>query len=392
MDTLIKLLAFSQYMCLHQMTEDIYAQYPNGMPGIRKLNFYQYDRFHRILYEKLGFDYDTHDFMPKMHLLKDKSILKFTIENSVHNDRIVEKVSENYGKELSLLYSYVVYIANINLITSCVKPMLEYTKDKKLPSDENARFRKLEKECYKYFNELSWVMGEASLFASYFRTEFIEKMITISKHIEGKKVDLALLDSVHDMLDITDMVPEYMDMASNVNFANELIDELHTIKSGKLHWGKYEKFCIKVLKYLFIPEFKKVYVQARNQNGYERRDAIMPNNSESRFWKNIKSEFNANNIVFEFKNLQVVSSKLELNQLRIYLSKPTIGKFGFLFLRNKVNSPSLLQAQRDAYEQSKIHIVIIDDELLEKLILSKVYLNSCEDVIENEKVRFEINY
>lgn len=62
-----------------------------------------------------------------------------------------------------------------------------------------------------------------------------------------------------------------------------------------------------------------------------------------------------------------------------------------LFIRNKP-SKSLLVARKMAYEESGILILIIDDKLLKKLILGRVWFGSCKEVLQREKIKFEINY
>jgi hypothetical protein len=132
-------------------------------------------------------------------------------------------------------------------------------------------------------------------------------------------------------------------------------------------------------------------VQSRGGGGHERRDAILPNRRSTPFGKLVWDEFESRHIVFELKNSEKTSSKDSLNQLRIYLSKPTIGRFGILVTRTPPGQ-SLLQAQRNAFEQSRILILIIDDEKLIDMMIAHVYLGSPDEVLEREKLVFEINY
>jgi hypothetical protein len=131
--------------------------------------------------------------------------------------------------------------------------------------------------------------------------------------------------------------------------------------------------------------------QVTSKNNFERRDAILPNNQFQGFWRHIWDEFQCHHVVREFKNGVHEQSKEAINQLRIYLSKPTIGRFGLLFVRHSP-AKSLLQAQKDAYEQERILILIIDDLLLCRLLQARAFLGSAEDVLENEKIKFEIDY
>lgn len=77
--------------------------------------------------------------------------------------------------------------------------------------------------------------------------------------------------------------------------------------------------------------------------------------------------------------------------MRIYLSKKTIGKFGFLFIRESPNK-SLLQARKLAYQESDILIILINDDLLKKLILCRALFGKCDDLLKMEKIKFEVEY
>lgn len=185
--------------------------------------------------------------------------------------------------------------------------------------------------------------------------------------------------------------PQHDEVVMNLQRADKLLTELKNCTAGKKDWKKYEDICVRILSFLFVPPFKKIHTQVRTTDGYERRDAIMPNNMYNGFWKRINEEFESKNIICEFKNISSTNTKEDLNQLRIYLSKPTIGRFGLLFVRNEP-SDVLKKAQRQAYEQSRIMVLILNDEIIELLIRAKAFIGSCEEVLESEKTKFEVNY
>jgi hypothetical protein len=66
-------------------------------------------------------------------------------------------------------------------------------------------------------------------------------------------------------------------------------------------------------------------------------------------------------------------------------------RFGLLFVRKEPSQP-LLQAQRDAYQQARILILILTDDLVLELLKNRAYLGTPNTVLESEKVRFEIEF
>ena len=215
----------------------------------------------------------------------------------------------------------------------------------------------------------------------------------LCKTIKNKKRTATWAKKVNKATEeiVNDLIPEYGEIQERIEKAERLIEDLKRCNTGTRHWRIYEDTCAKILRFLFIPPFMQIRLQARSNCNYERRDAILPNNQFSGFWHLIRNEFNSRHIICEFKNSKSGGAKDWLNQLRIYLSKPTIGKFGILFIRN-TPSNSLFQAQRDAYEQAGILILLIDDIKLKELIKYKCYLNSPEIYLENEKIKFEVEY
>ena len=131
--------------------------------------------------------------------------------------------------------------------------------------------------------------------------------------------------------------------------------------------------------------------QVRNADGHQVRDAALPNNQYEGFWAAIRDEFQSQHIMCEFKNGGSRIGKNSLNQLRIYLRKPTIGRFGLLFIR-KPSNKSLKKAQREAFEQDRTLILILDDKKVVDLIYSRCFLGSAQDFLAREKILFELDY
>lgn len=393
LEGLIRLFACSQYLSLKRTEDDKYLSNSETENVDDDLSFKDYVFFHRLIYEKLGFDYVPKDLIPKLELFTADSLVDFTYHNTYTHNKIGEKIQEFYGEDLYLLYGFTICYLNMVGICSVARHFIDHP-PKGLSKENQTRVAKEQKKLIKYFKELEWIFTEVDFLHGYFDSLTIDKLLEIGVCIKGKNHSIELMSQVHvKVSDLTpSIIPEYSKVLQRVDKAKVLVRQLKSIAPGIKMWTEYEKLCLKVLNYLFVPPFRKVYEQVKTLDGYERRDAIIPNTAISGFWSDIKNEFGCKNIVFEFKNLSKGYNKETLNQLRIYLSKPTIGKFGLLFVRENDAPSSILKAQRDAYEQSGILILIITDQVLEKLIMAKAYFESCDDVLANEKVRFEINY
>jgi hypothetical protein len=186
------------------------------------------------------------------------------------------------------------------------------------------------------------------------------------------------------------LLPDWPNIYEDISRARELRKELNNLAPGRKHWRAYENLCIKVLHFLFVPPFRRIHVQSRTADGHEIRDAVLSNNNLSGFWGLLRTEFDAKHAVCEFKNGKDGQSKEALNQLRIYLSKRAIGRFGMFFVRQSP-SRSLLHAQRAAYDQN-ILILIIDDKLVSRLLSARAFARSVDSVLEDEKTKLELGY
>jgi hypothetical protein len=188
------------------------------------------------------------------------------------------------------------------------------------------------------------------------------------------------------------LIPHARGIEERRERAQELWDELKACPAGKKTWRRYEDICARIIRFLFVPPFRAVTVQARTTDRSERRDAMISSNTDwTGFWGAVRDEFSMRHIACEFKNTAHAGTKTDLNQLRIYLSKRTVGRFGLLFVRQPAGA-SLRKAQRDAYEQSGILVLVLDDKLVERMLLAKAFLGGAEEVLEQEKITFEVSF
>lgn len=309
---------------------------------------------------------------------------------TIIDDNFRERIREQFGNKYALAFQYSQYL----FLTRPLSSLIQQLNLKNVPKERKELIlneRNWAVDFIKHFGEI--ISKEKDDIRIIFGDFLFKDFLKLSETIKNQKgiVNWAAKNFEESNHIANQLVPHYFEILERLNRSKEIAKELKNCPIGVNNWQNYENICIKILRYLFIPPFREIKIQSRSEVNYERRDAIIPNNQHTGFWQQIRNEFDCKHVVIEFKNGVSGNSKNALNQLRIYLSKPTVGKFGLLFLRDKPTK-ALLQAQRDAYEQSKILILIFDDEKLLKLMAYRSYLGTADDFLSNEKFEFEINY
>jgi hypothetical protein len=131
-------------------------------------------------------------------------------------------------------------------------------------------------------------------------------------------------------------------------------------------------------------------IQRPTTSRHERRDAILTNNQFSGFWQILRHDLDCRHIVCEFKNVRRLS-KTDVNQIRTYLRKPTIGRFGLMFHRSPAGESARL-AQHIAYADDCSLILLIDDVSLVRLLITRAFTGSVDAALERLKVEFDTRY
>ncbi|MDX6403759.1 MAG: hypothetical protein QOH70_1214 [Blastocatellia bacterium] len=311
------------------------------------------------------------------------------IQLALFQQEIRDAIENAYGGH----YSFAFELAQLLSLTRILSSFSRGMNLKRAPKKRRLLLRKerdRSNSCMQKIGE--FIAASEDTIRHIFGADFAFSLVELAKAINSGKTTLLWAAGIYTATEslINQLVPHYPDIAERLKRRRELVNELSNCEAGIASWKAYEDVCLKILRYSFLPPFKEVKIQARSSGNLERRDAILPNNQYSGFWHLIRTEFESKHVVCEFKN-GLLNSKNALNQLRIYLSKPTIGRFGLLFVRDSP-SKSLIQAQRDAYEQSKIMIIILDDQKVTRLLTARAFLGSADDFLNNEKVTFEVNY
>jgi hypothetical protein len=189
---------------------------------------------------------------------------------------------------------------------------------------------------------------------------------------------------------LAQLIPHFPLIDERLLRARAIIRELKSCAPGRSDWRRYEDVCIRALRLLFMPPFRTISVQRRTVAGHERRDAILTNNQFGGFWSLVRQDLDCRHVVCEFKNVQRLG-KSDVNQIRIYLRKPTIGRFGLIFHRRRAGQ-SARMARHIAYADDRALILLIDDVALVRLLLTRAFLGSADVALENMKVEFETTY
>jgi len=111
----------------------------------------------------------------------------------------------------------------------------------------------------------------------------------------------------------------------------QLINELHSLSSGRENAYRYQDLILKILNYLFEPELIDGKPQVRTEYGTEIRDIIYTNESDISFWRYIRDNHKNFLVVFELKNKDEIDN-FDVDQLANYLGDPT-GYVGILVSR-----------------------------------------------------------
>ena len=172
---------------------------------------------------------------------------------------------------------------------------------------------------------------------------------------------------------------------------SSLLASLSDCNPGHKHSKVFEEVCTSILEFLFVPPLTHIIPQSARSNGHDIRDAILPNNAIGFFWESIRREFGAKHLVVEFKNYKKPIGKNEVIQLRQYLNRKSIGRFGILISRCPPSESALIE-RKDAYSDQDILILFIDDVIIKELIMARRQGQDPSIILQEMKESFEINY
>lgn len=157
---------------------------------------------------------------------------------------------------------------------------------------------------------------------------------------------------------------------SEVTYGSQLADRLRKCQPGKRDWKAYEDLMVDILKFLFVPPLGSPRVQSRTVDSLDVRDALFPNKADSGFWLQMRQNWGCHFALFEFKNLRAGIGADEVDQVRLYTQRKSIGRLAFVVGRHPARKPAK-DAVRAAYQYSDLMVVLIDDTHVEAMIRLK---------------------
>jgi CheY-like chemotaxis protein len=170
-----------------------------------------------------------------------------------------------------------------------------------------------------------------------------------------------------------------------------LLRRLAACKPGRSDAKVFEALCVEILQYLFVPPLARIVAQSARSDGHDIRDAVLPNHAAGFFWESIRREFDAKHVVVEFKNYVKAVGKGEVIQLRQYLGRKSLGRFGLLMSRCPP-SKSALTARAGAYGEQDILILFAEDHSIRNLIDARSHGKDPAVILQEMKEAFEIVY
>ena len=169
-----------------------------------------------------------------------------------------------------------------------------------------------------------------------------------------------------------------------------LLRRLADCAPGWSHFRQYEDLCADALEFLFVPPLPDITLQSRTEDGHEIRDAVLLNHGTAGFWGEVRTEFGCNNIPCEFKNYREPIGTREVQQLRIRLDKPSLGRFGLILSRMPPSEPARIE-RRNAYVASPTKLMLfIDDDTLVEMVRVKSHGDHPERILQRLKTDFEL--
>lgn len=173
--------------------------------------------------------------------------------------------------------------------------------------------------------------------------------------------------------------------------AQKLLSKLKNCPKGIKGWREFENICIDIIDFVFRDSFRnfKIKTQSRTYNNLDIRDAIVQNTGKD-FWKELRSDYDAKNMVFEFKNLTNEFGKEELIQTSDYLDKESLGKVGIIFSRKGLSKAGVKKQRSLLTNAKKLILVLTENDLID--LANKTLRNEePEQILEALKFELETN-
>lgn len=174
------------------------------------------------------------------------------------------------------------------------------------------------------------------------------------------------------------------DSYKEVPVGERLKKQLEQCPKGKECWHQYEKIGTEIFHYLFKNTFRNYTFefQSSTSDGTQRRDLVVNNTykDSSSFWQLVKSDYNSNLIIVDFKNYcEKLNSDNFYNPTK-YLNS-LVGNFAIVFSREGLDDTAKKVQQRLLSEKKLV--LCLSDANLTDLINQKMNGQEPLDSLEN---------
>jgi len=365
------------------------------------------DKIHTILFwnDYFGDMYDlTIELGIDLKSLKEDSSGRL---NSSVNHEIEEEIFNlfkmNYDDAIFKIFSYqMLSIMGIHLTTLERQIGIQYTPDLQKNIFKILRFNKKDTVSIKNIEIHRQKDGKAIILSSTIIPDSIKK-----KYEKDENIYLMDIDNFYQLIKgnvidtnviIEDLIYPFLkeklkNKKVNIKLyrARKLLSKLQNCPKGIKGWREFEDICIDIINFVFRDSFRnfKIKTQSRTYNNLDIRDAIVQNTGKD-FWEELRLDYDAKNIVFEFKNSNHELGKEELMQVSDYLDKESLGKVGIIFSRKGLSNAGV-EKQRSLLTNSKKLILVLSENDLIDLINKKLRDEEPERVLEALKFELETN-
>jgi hypothetical protein len=113
-----------------------------------------------------------------------------------------------------------------------------------------------------------------------------------------------------------------------------LCNELRALPKGRPAWGKYEKLCDRILRYLFSTGLHGWHKQQRTDDGLNRFDYVCRIRPAAEFWRFLVDNLNSRYLLFEFKNYTRQINQGQILTTEKYLLEKGLRRVGIILSRS----------------------------------------------------------
>lgn len=157
----------------------------------------------------------------------------------------------------------------------------------------------------------------------------------------------------------------------------ELIDRLRACPYGRPGWQEFEDICYEILKFCLhdVMESFDIDKQGTTWDNHQRMDIIVKNrpyqDAVSGYWNGLKTNYQAESILFECKNYKKGIKKEEVLQAKDY-NLPEFGRFRVILTRKLPSKSGILAIHHWFNYDPRIRIVVFTEDDLIRLVQAKV--------------------